>query len=106
MLITAVVILRKELERKEGCLLLNELRVLQWTVPVHFNEIAPAFPVKRVLVSYRPFYSVRVHTLRFLVESEHGSEFEVKEYIKPYLKNRLLALFKGIVQKEAFVFLV
>lgn len=105
--LTVYVVIPKKLSFQEEYNLINEMKILYWTLPLCFHEvITPALSTSYVKVKYRHFEEIRVHAFHFEIEREEDDPLEKITTIRAYIRERLLKVFKVISHQSAFVFLV
>lgn len=107
LLVTIYVIIPQRMSFQEEFALINEMKILYWTLPTFFHEvITPSLSTSYVKVKYRHFEEIKVHAFHFEIEREEDSPLEKITTTRAYIRNRLLRLFKALTNQSAYVFLV
>lgn len=107
LMMTVYVVIPKEMTFQEEFNLINEMKILYWTLPPFFHEVVtPSLSTSYVKVKYRHFKEIRVHAFHFEIERGEDSPLEKITMIRAYVRKRLLALFKALSNQTAYVFLV
>lgn len=105
--LTVYVVIPKKLSFQEEYNLINEMKILYWTLPLCFHElITPSLSTSYVKVKYRHFEEVRVHAFHFEIEREEDNPLEKITVVRSYIRKRLLKVFETISNQAAYVFLV